>query len=186
MLTILICTIEERQQSFEFIYNKLQEQIDRQGLSKSIKIDYLCDKKGEKSIGEKRNILLQRCKTKYACFIDDDDDVYNYFIEIVNKGIKKNKDCLSLKGEISIDGGQNKVFIHSIKYKSYFQDERAYYRPPNHLNVIKTAISKKFMFPEKSFGEDTDWAMDICNSGMLKTEHHIEEVLYLYRYVSSK
>jgi len=186
MLSILICTIEERKQKFDFIYNKLQNQINKLSLSDNIKIECFCDKRGEHSIGHKRNVLLQNCNTKYSCFIDDDDDVSDNYISVLYKGIKSKKDCIGLKGRITVNGGSPKIFIHSISYNNYFEENNIYYRPPNHLNVIKTSISKKFMFPDKNFGEDTDWAMDICNSGLIKTEYNIEDVIYFYNFVSKK
>jgi hypothetical protein len=61
-----------------------------------------------------------------------------------------------------------------------------YYRPPNHLNVIKASIAKQFKFPEKNFGEDMEWSMQIQQSGLLKTEAHIDETLYYYIYKTNK
>lgn len=61
-----------------------------------------------------------------------------------------------------------------------------YERYPNHLNCIKASIAKQFKFPEINHGEDTDWATQIFNSGLIKTEHYIDKVLYHYQYKPNK
>lgn len=61
-----------------------------------------------------------------------------------------------------------------------------YERYPNHLNCIKSSIAKQFKFPDISHGEDTDWATQIFNSCLIKTEHYIDKVLYHYQFKPNK
>ena len=61
-----------------------------------------------------------------------------------------------------------------------------YERYPNHLNCIKSSIAKQFKFPEINFGEDTLWADKVFKSGLIKTEHFIDKVIYHYKYITNK
>lgn len=181
ILSLLIPTIPERCDMLNTLLKDLNGQIH----GREVEIIRCSDKK-ILSVGAKRNALLERALGKYCAFIDDDDIVCHNYIDLILDALKYSPDCCSLKGLITTDGVNAKTFIHSIKYNNYFEKDGIYYRPPNHLNVIKTEIAKQFKFPEKNFGEDTDWAMQICHSGLLKHEIWIEPVLYYYKYISKK
>lgn len=186
-LSILICTIYKRKRLFDLLMIELERQIVDAGyiLYKDIEILNECDN-GQMSIGTKRNLLMSRAKGGYICYFDDDDYPYPEYIQTIMTGLKSDPDCVMFKGLITFDGRGNKVFIHSLKYKSYFEENNIYYHPPNHLNAIRTSIAKQFKFPEIDFSEDTDWAMQICNSGILKTEAEIDNVIYHYRFLTRK
>lgn len=181
--SILICTLQEREDRFNFIYNKLINQINALNLNDEIEILYFLDNR-EHNIGYKRNYLLEVSTGKYTCFIDDDDDVHDQYIEMIYERLLKNPDCVSLIGIITFNNINPRVFIHSIIYDSWFQKNEIYYRPPNHLNPIRSKIAKKFAFPEKNYGEDADWSMQISRSGLLKTEEEINVPYYFYQYTS--
>lgn len=179
LLNILICTLTKRVDTFNRLTKKLNTQIN--GKYDDVKVLHLSDD-GEMTIGKKRNMLLEQSDAKYICFIDDDDDISDNYVELVRKGCLSNKDCVSLNGIISFNGHYSKIFIHSLKYESYFEENSIYYRPPNHLNAIKKELINDYKFQEINSGEDTIWAMSICNDKILKNEFQIEEVIYLYLY----
>ena len=184
--SILILTLESRKESFQKIYDKLVAQIEQNHLADKIEILVSCDK-GEKSVGKKRNELLMASQGEYICYIDDDDDIHNRYIPMIyDKLVKEQPDCVSLEGVITVDGKNPKKFTHSIQYDSYFEKDDIYYRPPNHLNPIRREIAVQFKFPDNFYGEDTDWAMQICKSGLLKKEASIEVPYYFYLYSSEK
>jgi len=130
--------------------------------------------------GSKRNALIQNSQGKYYAFIDSDDMPSTNYLELIMPGIYKDVDCCSLVGSIYFNGKKGKPFLHAIKYKEAWEDDKNYYRPINHLNCVKKDLVKDFKFQEKNFGEDMCWAMDISNSGVLKNEYEINEVLYHY------
>lgn len=59
-------------------------------------------------------------------------------------------------------------------------------RPPNHLNCIRSNIAKQFKFPEVNHGEDKSFSDQLRDSGLIKTEHYIEQVIYYYDYRTQK
>lgn len=172
-LSILICHLPNRAKIFQRLMRILNPQL-------STKVELCVHDQVSITIGEKRNNLLQEAKGEYVAFIDDDDWVSNDYVSLLMEGINKGVDCCSLIGEITFDGKNPKKFIHSRFYSHYFEDGNVYYRPPNHLNCIKSSIAKQFSFTNKNHGEDTDWAMQICRAKVLKTEHKIEKTIYHY------
>lgn len=203
-LSILIPSTEDRREMTEHLFWEIFEQIKESGLgygmtywflpdgwlikSKEIEVRVLMDKK-QFLIGYKRNKLLESAKGEYLCFIDSDDSIAPNYIDLVLGGIESNPDCLSLKGEYSVDGVFDGVFEHSIKYDKWETkegEEIKYLRNTNHLNVIRASIAKQFKFPETNFGEDHHYSKQLQASGLLKTEVYIDEILYYYKYNSKK
>lgn len=189
ILSILICSIPTRREKLDSLCADLRTQIDAyfgNQFAAVGKTEILVDSNTFTTVGEKRNNLLRHARGKYLAYCDDDDEIAPDYIRSIIKSLEVNPDCCSLRGIITTYGGEAKIFEHSIDHKGYFEDKGIYYRPPNHLNVIRAEIAKQFVFPEKNFGEDTDWAMQICNSGLLKTEAKIDHILYYYKFIPSK
>ena len=186
MWSILIPTLVERSQEFEILFTKLLRQIETENLQTKVEIVFFRDAR-EGDVGYKRNQLLANASGKYTCFVDDDDDVHEQYIAMIYQKLLEDCDCVKLVGIYHHIGFMKRKFIHSILYNSYFEKDQVYYRPPNHLNPIKRSISTQFKFPDqKNFGEDTDWAMQICKANVIKSEAIIEEPYYFYNFDPKK
>jgi len=187
-ISLLICHLKKRADTLA----NLMEILDIQKAVFPIgAIEILVDAHPTDSVGTKRNRLLSKASGDYVAFIDDDDRISLYYLPYLYEGILKGVDCCSLTGEITEDGVNPLIFQHSIKYKEYKTNKHLinpvrYERYPNHLNCIKASIAKQFKFPEINVSEDTAWATKIFNSGLIKTEHWIEDVIYYYDYRSKK
>lgn len=179
-LSILICTLVGRDDKLKRLLNILEPQ-----LTSEIEV-LTCKDNKQFTIGAKRNSLVNESKGKYVCFIDDDDRVSQNYISLIMEGINKDVDCCSLTGIITINGRNPRTFIHSLQYKSYYERNKIYYRPPTHLNCIRSGIVRQFPFPEIDWAEDSAQAMAMSNAGVIKTEHYIKNVLYFYDYLDTK
>ena len=181
-LSILIPTIKRDEIFYHQLLKKLYAQTFGLGT-----VDVLTESSEKDSIGTKRNKLLERATGGHLCFIDADDDISDDYIKLLLEGIDKGVDCCSLMGMYSVDGVNDGLFEHSIKYDKWVTVGDAaikYLRYPNHLNCIKSSIAKQFKFPEINHGEDENWSTQIHKSGLIKTEHYIPEVIYYYKKVT--
>lgn len=188
LLSILIPTLASRAEKCLTLVDSILDQVERNRLIGQVEVVTLYDE-GQKSIGTKRNELIQMAKGEYVCFVDDDDRISSNYIYLLMQGIDKGVDCCSLRGVITFDGANPCIFEHSLKYREYkTKDGEAvkYERMPNHLNCIKKELIFDIKFPEISHGEDTDWAHKVSDAGVLKTEHYIDSVLYHYDFITSK
>ena len=187
ILSILICTIQGREESYNALVYNLAKQIKDANLQGQIEVVTSKDARGQNKIGYKRNLLLQNCKGTWAMFIDDDDMLADGSLALIIHKLKtENPDVVKLEGILTTDGKNPQVFIHSLNIKEWYERGGVFYRPPNHLNPIRTAISKNFRFPEINHGEDREWSMAICNAGVLRTESSIDMAYYFYNFVSNK
>jgi hypothetical protein len=89
---------------------------------------------------------------------------------------------------MTTNGGNPEIFEHSLKYKQWrtTTNEIKFERGINHLNLVRASIAKQFKFPEINHGEDHKWATKLQDSGLLKTEYYIDEILYYYNYRTTK
>lgn len=186
---ILIPSIESRAIQLAELKKELYRQIiaaDRLG---QVDVFTLVDN-GSMLIGEKRNKLLEIASADYVSFFDDDDSPSSCYIKKNLEGIALGVDCNSLMGVITWDGENPELFEHSIKYKEYKtagpMSGVKYERFPNHLNVVKSSIAKQFKFPLLNHGEDTEWATQVFESGLIKTEHPIQDIIYHYKFNTKK
>jgi len=179
--SILICTMPKREHLLEQLLSTLTPQIDEaDGL-----VDILIESdNGEMTIGKKRNLLVSKCQSEYSSFIDDDDLVSH---DYVNKHLMKlvnNPDGIGFKGRITFDGKRAQEFIHDGKIFEWETINGTFYRPLNHLNVVKNDYRVQAPFPEINHGEDKAQSDDMTK--FIKNYEYINEVMYFYRYVSNK
>lgn len=122
-------------------------------------------------------------KATHRAFIDDDDTVTDDYIDLNIEGARSGFDCNSLVGIYSENGRINPnkhIFIHSLKYSHWYEDEKYYYRNPNHLNWIALDKVKDVKFVDSNFGEDGKWSEEIARLDLLKSEYHIDKPFYNY------
>lgn len=148
--------------------------------------------KGERSIGEYRQMMLEQVETDYIAFIDADDRISAKYIEKVYEGIDKGAKAIGFKGQITTNGQRPFTFIHSMRF-SKWADVRnrgtiTYQRPLNHLNPIRTDIAKQIGYINLKHGEDLDYSNRLKASGLVKLEdeHFIDEIMYYYLYVPKR
>jgi hypothetical protein len=174
LLSILVCSLQERKEQLDILLGILYDQI---GDNSNVEVITSVDNR-EITTGEKRNRLLNLCSSEYCCFIDDDDSVSEDYIDSIVETLQSRPDCLGIEGIYTVNGENPRKFIHSIKYSSWFKEKEIFYRPPNHLNPIKTEIAKKVGFPNKVLQEDKAFSLGLV--GKLITEVYIDHPIYFY------
>lgn len=184
LLSILICTIPSRQDMFKSLLANVQEQIFCSKYKGQVEIWH--DDSINITTGAKRNILLEKANGQFSVFIDDDDLVSNDYIEKIVSCIENNPemDCIGIKGQIITNGNDIKEWEISKDFGRWFEDEKKYYRTPNHISPIRTALCLKVKFPDITIGEDSDFSKRI--HPLLKTESKIDSHLYFYRYTNNQ
>lgn len=187
ILSILICSIEERRDKLEGLLLLLGSQITKLHGWATIEIIHITDNK-EMSIGSKRQKLLEKAKGDWIVFFDDDDlPAYNY-IELILDAIISNKDidCIGIRGIMTTDGKNNKTWCHRLGYKiqgdghTPHKSGYDYVRPIIHFNPVKREKALQAGFKDMRFGEDMDYASRL--NPLLTKEFFIDEILFHYRY----
>ena len=179
LLTIGILSLPHRKEYLDRLLDKLN-QIGSPHVNK-VKVIIEVDN-GEKSVGEKRNSVLSKATGKYVCFIDDDDMVHDNYLNYIVQALEQHPevDTIGFKGLYHHNGTPQFVFDHSSRNGGNFQKDGVQYRNVNHLNPVRTSIAREIGFPEKNFGEDSDYSDILAASGKIKGEVYINDILYHY------
>lgn len=180
--SILILTLDEREDVFQRLYEKINKQIKDAGLEKEIEV-LVCKDNRENPIGFKRNVLLEQSSGEYTNFLDDDDDVHENYISMIYEKLNAKPDCVRHVAIMTTQGQNPQLGISSIENGGSIKLEKGVYRVPvGHLNTIKRSIACQFLFKEVNFGEDRAWAKELYDSGLIKKEAFLDEPYYFYLY----
>lgn len=177
-LSILILTVPNRVGNcFLKLINDIQTQI---GDRNHIEVLGLFDNK-KRTLGEKRQSLLDIANGDYVVFIDDDDRVAPTYIDDIMDALKKNPttDCVVFDCICRY----NKQDVHckygiEYEYDTTKLKQGKWWGKPAHTMVYKSSIAKKHKYISISNGEDTEWVKRACQE--IKVQTRIDKVLYYY------
>lgn len=178
---ILIAATYDRQDEFDLLLYKLLKQIEYLDLQEEVDILWDMDNK-EKSIGKKRQDLLERATAEYICYFDSDDDPYEYYIPAIYIALQSNPDCVGMLIQMTTNGINPQMCCHSLKYPTWEnnKDGYDYVRNVTHFNVVKRELALQVGFPDIRFGEDKIYSDQVTK--LCKKEVFIDQPLFHYRY----
>jgi glycosyltransferase involved in cell wall biosynthesis len=180
--SILVPTIPSRTKFLMPLVEKLQAQIK----DHPVEIVAVLDNK-KRSIGLKRDALVQIALGDYLAFVDDDDEVADDYVDSILKMIedKPGVDVITFKQWVTINGGNP----FTVDFRVGFENEQAHQiddiwqniqRSPFHVCVWRRKLCQKFSFADASYGEDWHWAKRVLEE--VQSASHIDKHLHFYRY----
>ena len=177
--SIMIPTLVERMVTFDHLMESIKEKHSR--ICPDLKIEYCIARDNrEKSIGNKRQALLQGAKGKYVSFVDDDDSLTDAYFEDALACIQGRFEVCRLRGQMA-----QYTFTHSIEntLTSPMARGQVFLRPPNHLNVMLGEVAKIVPFGDAVRGEDLDWTISLAKLGFFNKEYRSDEsrIHYIYQ-----
>lgn len=166
----------------------LWAELQRQTEGKPVELLGLIDN-FQRSVGEKRNMLLDMARGQYLSFLDDDDWIKPNFVEAILPRLAMDVDVVTWWQETQhIQQGYVEMCEYSLGFEygtaKLCQSFGLWRGRPAHTNCWRSEIAKACRFPDKDCGEDVDFVRQAC--AIAKTEFRIPEVLTLYRFDSSK
>ena len=174
-LSILICTVPSRVDTY---LPKMIKSLEKQA-TKDVEIIWLGDNK-KRSVGQKRNDLLDLAQGKYVTFVDDDDRVTDDYVSLILKGIEKDVDVVNFKVSCSVNGGKYKDVFYDARFTSDKNLKDRYERRVNHIMCVKRELALRAGFPHKNMGEDDEYAGRL--RPLIKSQAFIDKVLYFYTF----
>ena len=145
------------------------------------------------SYGGKRNAITEIAAGDYIAFADDDDEVHPEYLSRILAAIDQGPDVVGFK--VACYGYANACKSPeimepadvSIRYDGWANDQNGfkYVRYPHHLAPTQREHAMAIGY-RGHYGEDHDYSVRMQASGRLKTEVHIDEFLYIYRFNAKK
>lgn len=180
LFSILITSIPKRIENLKKIINKLETQILENNLDKEVEILCLIDNR-QRSVGLKRQNLLEASRGKFIAYLDDDDNISDFYIKEIIHAIKQNPtiDVISFNQEAKINQHEPVTVYFGLQYENTeFLPNKPIYRKPFHMCAWNSKIAKQVKFKDISLTEDWCWIETLCK--IAKTEHHIDKILHYY------
>jgi len=174
--SILICAVPSRIAKLTKLLEKLNNQIK----DKLVEVLVLYDNK-KRSVGAKRNSLLNMAQGEYIAFIDDDDTVADNYIDKILETIDKNQnvDVINFtQATIFADGRLTQICTYGLTYEYVYRPAK-WRGKPAHTMVWRREVAIKGIFPDSDWLEDRNWVDQVCK--VATTEVQIPDILYFYR-----
>lgn len=180
MLSILIPSIVTRSDFLRRLIDALKPQMTTQ-TQVIVDID-----NGERSIGAKRQSLIERATTEYLCFIDDDDLVASDYVARILEALHQGPDIVGFYLRNYIDDRLDSAVTLSQQDRRKplggrdYRGVRQRRRRPNHLCPIRREIATVIGFKPWNAREDQDYAERLAERYPDLREIFIDEFLYDY------
>lgn len=133
-----------------------------------------------RSIGKKRQALLELAQGDYIMFLDDDDKINESFFKEVLPALTV--DLITFEHEAWINGKKYIITTGKGNPNEQIHDGKVK-RSPYTSDVWKRELVQSIPFPDTNYGEDYEWAKRAIEN--VDTEHHIDKVLHEYHYEDS-
>jgi glycosyltransferase involved in cell wall biosynthesis len=143
-----------------------------------VEVVCLLDNK-RRSVGAKRQALLELSQGEYVTFLDDDDRHRANYLEEVLPALEKSPDLVVYHVDC-IHFGMESLVKSSVRYENEeYNPDGVTYRKPIQNQVWRREIATQSRFPDTSFGEDFSWAEQLWD--LVRYEVSIPKALYHYR-----
>lgn len=181
ILSILIPSIPSRLESHLMpLVRELMKQSEN--VNFEIEVLVLTDNK-HRSIGAKRQALLNLAQGTYIAFVDDDDRIeldYLHEFSQVLFDVNYFPDVITFKQRVIMNGEPYELtFKHGHEVNEELSSEGCT-RPTWHVCFWRREIVKHCTFPDSNYGEDWAWAEQANKKA--KTSHHIDRFMMTYVY----
>jgi hypothetical protein len=157
----------------------LIREIERQ--SKGLPVEHLvlCDNRA-RSIGAKRQSLVDSAQGRYIAQVDDDDDVSPDYVEKLLAAAESNADVITFRQRAIYNGLESEVHFGINNQDGPFTPGGITLRAPWHVCAWRRDVVQGCQFGLSNYGEDREWCLQARKR--IRTAHHVDSVLHTYRH----
>jgi len=175
ILSILTPTIPGRENQLAVLAQRINHQIGNQAVEHLI----LSDNR-KRSIGAKRQALIDIARGQYIAFVDDDDDIADGYIQELLAAAASGADVITFLQGATYNGQQSVVDFQLGQGDQDFQPGGITNRDAWHVNAWRRSRVAHCQFGESNYGEDLTWCQQARR--MAETTVHIQKILHYYRH----
>ena len=179
ILSILTPTIPGREKQLHALQTRIEAQSSDRKSSGQLEHLILSDNR-TRSIGAKRQALLDIARGQYIAFVDDDDDIADSYVEELLTAAASGADVITFLQGATYNGQQSVVDFGINNQDEPFKPGGITLRAPWHVCAWKRERVDECLFSEVNFGEDLCWCLQARRR--IRTATHIDSVLHTYRH----
>jgi hypothetical protein len=186
ILSILICTTEDRNEMFTELYNELHKQLEYMNtFHPSLgNIEILVDDSkrfldGGLSIGKKREALLMRAEGRYLCYLDSDEKIAGNYLETLVRLCQSKADVITFRSLANLDSYWALVDMSlNNKENEQTNPDKICRRLPWHCCPVKSHLAKVHSFEDINYSEDWKWFHKVLKG--CTSEAHTDAIIHQY------
>jgi glycosyltransferase involved in cell wall biosynthesis len=175
ILSILTPTIPGREKQLQALQRRIKTQIDGYPIEHLI----LSDNR-KRSIGAKRQALVDIARGQYIAFVDDDDDIADGYVEELVNAAASGADVITFLQGATYNGQQSVVDFQLGQGDHGFAPGGITNRDAWHVCAWRRSRVAHCQFGESNYGEDLTWCQQARR--MAETTVHIPKILHFYRH----
>ena len=179
LLSILTPSIPSRLQRLGMDCQWLMSQLNEQIGDLPVEHLVLCDNRA-RSIGAKRQALVDIARGQYITFVDDDDDVSDDYVASLLRAAETGADVITFRQRAIYNGLESEVHFGINNQDGQFNPGGITLRAPWHVCAWRRERVEGCLFGESNYGEDIAWCQQ--SRKRIRTGHHIDRVLHTYRH----
>jgi len=181
LLSILIASVPDRLPQLAELIAKLSAQIAAISPPPLVEILAFTDNKF-RTIGEKRQALVDISTGTHVAAIDDDDDIADTYIHDITSALRSDPDVVTFDQLATLVGQGVAIVAFDLRHEfdEQWQPSETIRRRPWHPCAWRRSIADQCKFSSKNYGEDADW-VDQANH-LARTQVHIPKILHHYRH----
>lgn len=182
LLSVLIPATPKRYHSHLWpLWCRLQAQVDELAEEGAVELLVFLDNR-QRTIGEKRDALVQMSRGRFVAFCDDDDNVAENYVAELIKAIRQAKDDCSVITfkQLAVINGEEAVCTFSLANRNEPFKVPTFTRMPWHVCAWRGDMARRVRFPASNYGEDWAWARHLVLEAT--GEIHLPHILHTYQY----
>lgn len=179
LLSILTPTIPQRIDQLHQLSQKIMHQIHTSTGACPVEHLIFSDNR-TRSIGEKRQALLDIARGKYIAYVDDDDDVSDDYVASLLHGIETGEDLVTFQQRAIYNGLESTVVFSLANQDEPFTPGGITRRGAWHVCAWRRELVADCVFPFINYGEDKAWSLQARPRA--RGEIHIPRILHTYRH----
>lgn len=177
IFSVLIPSIPGREAMRAALIEKIQKQIDECGAN--VEILCLIDNR-KRSVGEKRQALLDIARGEYVAFVDDDDDVLDGYVSRIVAASVTHPDVIVFDSFCTLDPDAPVLVTHVVGTDDQQYSTFGFSRGAWHIHAWRRGLVEDARFPAVNYAEDIAWLEHV--RPLITTSIRIEAALYHYRF----
>jgi hypothetical protein len=177
ILSILTPTIPGREKQLHALQTRIEAQSSVPRSSGQVEHLILSDNR-TRSIGAKRQALLDIARGQYIAFVDDDDDIADGYVEELLTAAASGADVITFLQRAIYNGLESEVHFGINNQDEAFNPGGITLRAPWHVCAWKRERVDECLFGESNYGEDKIWCLQARQR--IKTGLHIPKILHFY------
>ena len=181
LFSILTPTIPSRAGQVAELTKHIQSQIQQESAEKVVEHLVLSDNM-VRSIGGKRQALVDIARGKFIAFVDDDDWVADDYVQEILDEIRQDvrNDLITFQQFAKYGDQQSLVEFKLGQDDQPFQPDGRTLRGPWHVCAWRRDAVRGCQFLETNYGEDLAWARQARNR--VRKSRHLPLILHHYRH----